>query len=167
MNLMHTFKKLAVAATLLAAGAAHASIFQYNLTGDTTAQFQLDTTLPPDVSAEGAAFVIANVTGNFPGLTSPTAVVTFYNTAFGGGFEIDNADQSMILVSTNGPQLYTGSESDPNLLLGTFLLTEYQGTGNYVLAVTDVTSVVPEPATGAMLFGGLAILYAMRKRRTV
>jgi hypothetical protein len=34
--------------------------------------------------------------------------------------------------------------------------------------VTDLTPgpvTVPEPATGAMLFGGLGLMYALRKRR--
>jgi hypothetical protein len=47
-------------------------------------------------------------------------------------------------------------------------LKEFGGLGSYTLTVTDLTPgpvTVPEPATGAMLFGGLGLMYALRKRR--
>jgi hypothetical protein len=71
---------------------------------------------------------------------------------------------------TDGPQLYTGSEDSPMFSLGTFFLTEFEGTQTYILTVTQADTGdgtdVPEPASAALLIGGLGAMYALRKRKT-
>jgi len=69
-----------------------------------------------------------------------------------------------IFPSLVGPQLYSGPESAPTMLTGTFALTDFDtGTEKYTLVVAPVST--PEPATLA-LFGvgllGMAIFYRRR-----
>jgi hypothetical protein len=169
MNVMKSFRSAAIAAMLLSAGVANAGLYQFEIAGDYTASWQLDSTVVPDLSLEGEGFLLDNVVGRYQGLTSDRAAIWFYNTSIGGGLEIDAYDRPMYLLVTDGPQLYTGTESDPAFRLGTFAMTQVPGlgSGRYTLTVTDLDVApvnVPEPATGAILLGGLGLLYASRKR---
>lgn len=163
MNLLDGLKKLMLVVVLLTAGIANATVLQFNLTGDYTASFKLDTADIPNDYDIGAGFVQFSVQGMFPGSLTNVVNVIFFNATEGGGLRFDEEDGSATLLNTNGPQLYTGLEDAPTILLGTFPLTEFEGTGNYTLTIAEV----PEPATGAMLLGGFAILYGMRRRRNV
>jgi len=176
LNLMKSLKAAAAIAVLFSAGAANAALYQFNLTGDYTASWQLNSTVSPDIVGDGEGFVLWDVEGNFPGSLLDVADLTFYNAAIGGGFEIYDFYNDNYLVVTDGTQLYSGSEETPTFLTGTFGLTEYQGTGTYTLTITDLDAGpgpgpdpdptdVPEPATAAMLLGGLGLMYASRKRR--
>jgi hypothetical protein len=168
MNLMKSLRSAAVAVMLFAAGVANAGVYQFNLTGDYTASWRLNATVAPDDGTTGQDFVVWDVAGTFPGASLGIVDLTFYNAALGGGLQIEDFWGSMTLVSTEGAQLYTGPESAPVFRLGTFGLTEFLGSGTYTLMVTEVNAGpvnVPEPATGALLFGGLGLMYALRKRR--
>jgi hypothetical protein len=161
MNLLNSLKKMVLVAVLLTAGIANATVLQFDLTGDYTASFKLDTADVPSDYDIGAGFVQFNVAGFFAGSLNNIANVTFFNASLGGGLRFDEQDGSATLLITNGPQLYTGLENAPTFLLGTFPLTEFDGTGVYALTIAEV----PEPATGAMLLGGLAVMAALRKRK--
>lgn len=172
MNLIKSLKSAAIAVMLFSAGVANAGLYQFNLTGDYTASWQLNSTVEADAAGEGEGFILWDVEGNFPGSLFGVSDLTFYNADIGGGMEILDYYGDTLLLVTDGPQLYTGSESTPTFRLGTFGLTEYQGTGTYTLTVTDLDAGpgpdptdVPEPATAAMLLSGLGMLYASRKRR--
>jgi len=177
MKLMKSLKSAAAIALLFSAGVANAALYQFNLTGDYTASWQLNSTVVADVAGEGEGFILWDVEGNFPGsLFGDVADLTFYNAAIGGGMEILDYYGDTLLLVTDGPQLYTGSEETPTFRLGSFGLTEFGGTGTYTLTVTDLDAGpgpgpdpdptdVPEPATAAMLLSGLGMLYASRKRR--
>ena len=169
MNLIKSLKSAAIAVMLFSAGVANAGLYQFNLTGDYTASWQLESTVVSDIDATGEGFVLWDVEGNFPGsLFGVVADLTFYNAAIGGGMEILDFYGDTLLLSTDGPQLYTGGETNPVFRLGTFGLTEFMGTGSYTLTITDLDagpSPVPEPASTAMLLGGLGLMYASRKRR--
>lgn len=167
MKFIQYLKSLALAVTLLTAGVANAGLYQFTLTGDYEASWQLDSNPTPDLAADGEGFIVWDVEGNFPGSLLDIADITFYNASIGGGFEIYDWWNDTYLVVTDGLQLYINSEDSPEFLTGTFNLTEYEGLGNYVLTIVDLDapSDVPEPATGALLLGGLGLLAAARKRR--
>jgi hypothetical protein len=170
VKLIKSLRNVALAAMLFSAGVANAALYQFQLTGDYTASWQLDSTVSPDAFGDDEGFVLIDVEGNFPGSLFDFADLTFYSEAIGGGMEILDYYGDNLLLSTDGFQLYTGSEESPTFRLGTFALTEYLGAGRYTLTVTDLDAPpppvdVPEPASAALLLGGLGVLLASRKRR--
>jgi hypothetical protein len=166
MNLMKSLRNAALAVMLLSTGVANAALYQFTLTGDYTANWQLTSPASPDVVGDGEGFILWDVAGNFPGASEGLADLTFYSDAIGGGLEIYDFYGDAFLLSTDGPQLYTGTEDNPFFVLGTFFLTEFGGTGLYTLTVSEVGgATVPEPATGLMLLGGLGLIGVLRKRR--
>lgn len=168
MKLFNSLRNAALAIMLLSAGAANATLLDFKLTGGYTASWQLDLAPTPDDYGNGQAFVVWNVPG-FPDAALDVADIYFFNAVEGGGLEIYDFWSDTDLVVTDGLQLYSGSEANPVFNLGTFALTEYQGTQTYILtiALADIGgggANVPEPATGALLLGGLGIMYVLRKR---
>jgi hypothetical protein len=170
VKLIKSLRNVALAAMLFSAGVANAALYQFQLTGDYTASWQMNSTADPDFAFDGFLFSVYDVEGNFPGSLANLADLTFYNADAGGGFEIIDFLGDQVLLVTDGRQLYTGPERSPTFLLGTFALSEFEGFGNYMLTVTDLDALpgpgeVPEPATAALLLGGLGVLLASRKRR--
>lgn len=165
MKLMKILRQVALAFTLFSAGVANAAVLQFTLTGDYSAQWRLNSTPMPDIVAPGDGFVIFDVDG-FPDAIFGVADLTFYNTDLGGGLRIYDFFSDVDLLLTDGPQLYSGMESAPIFNVGTFSLSDFVGTGEYTLVITEVGDVaVPEPATGLLLLGALALMGAQRKRR--
>jgi len=162
-----------VASSVLAltAGAAQASTYQFNLSGDYSASWVLPDSLTPDQFSEldGIFFFSNAVDGVFGGSAEPVDL-TFYNADYRGGFDITSRATGHDLVTTVGAQLYTGDEVDGIAFkLGTFALDDFYANGHtYTLTVTDLGDVpatpaavaVPEPASLAMLLGGLALMRA-------
>lgn len=166
MNLMKLVRNAAMVVMLASAGLANATVLQFTLTGDYSAQWKLDSAVTPAIDSEGEGFTLFDVEG-FPDAVFELADLTFYNAAIGGGLSIYDYYGDVNLLSTDGPQLYSGLESEPIFILGTFALTEFQGSGTYTLTIAeaDVAAAVPEPATGLLLLGGLALIGGMRARR--
>ena len=170
MKLFKTLRNIALTALLLSAGVANAALYQFTLTGNYNASWTLNSTLTPDDSFSGQGFFLYDVEGNFPGALFDVVDMVFYNASLDGGLEIDDFYGETTLVLTDGPQLYTGNEDLVTFLLGTFTLTDLNDGSLFTLTVTDASVVppttdVPEPASGALLIGGLGLLYASRKRR--
>ena len=170
MKLMKFVRNAALVAMLFSGSVANAALLQFTVTGDYSASWQMDSNPTPDAYGEDEGFLVYDVEG-FPDAILGVADITFWSAAIGGGLEIYDYYFDNVLLSTDGPQLYTGSEDNPNFILGSFALTEYLGTGLYTLTIAEIggptlpPSDVPEPATGALLLGGAAIMAGMRKRR--
>jgi len=161
-------KALMIAALLGAAAAApgQAAVFQFTLTGDYSASFRIDTAAVPVGTELGLG--VNGVSGSFPGSTAGVGDVFFYTAGNGGGFEVlDNADNAVSLIATEGPQLFSGAGASLTFREGTTALTQYLGTGRYSLNIAAVGAAVPETATWAMMIGGFGMVgAAMRRRRT-
>jgi hypothetical protein len=166
MKLTKFLKLAAASALLFSASVANAALYQFTLTGDYTASWQLNSSVTPDVVGPGEGFILQDVEGNFPGSLIDFVDLTFYSEAIGGGLEILDFYGDTLLLSTDGIQLYTGTEDFPSFILGTFALTEFQGTGVYSLTVSEVGAVaVPEPGSVFLLLGGIGAMAALRRRK--
>jgi hypothetical protein len=165
LQIKHIVGNCAIAAALLWTSVANAATYQFTLTGDYSAQWELQSTLVPDSVSLGEFFVIWDVTGTFPGSAVGLTDIAFFNGASNGGVELYDFYGARTLVATDGTQLYTGAESAPVFRLGNFSLTQFQGTGSYALNIRDLSAPVPEPETYAMLLAGLGLMGVAARRR--
>lgn len=166
------FGSAAMLATAIAVPA-NAVLLHFTLTGLYSADWYLDSQPTPDVVTPHE-FGMFNVTGTFPGTLDPVAI-GFYDAAIlpeGGGFvmvAVPPSGTADILTETSGPVLFTGDASAPTLKTGHFILDDL-GAGSVITPdqyTLDVTVAgVPEPASWALMIGGLgAIGGALRGRK--
>jgi hypothetical protein len=162
---MKRISAMMMAMGMAIAAPAAAEPYQFTITGDYSASFVVDSSPTPDNPIEGAVFAIYDVPG-FPDASTGVADLTFYSGDQGGGLVIHDYYGASYLLSAEGPQLYSGSESAPTFLTGNFALTEYLGAGTYSLTIAPVTAAVPEPASWAFMIGGVGVTGgALRARR--
>lgn len=167
MLLMNRLKSALLAAMLLCAGVANATVYQFKLSGDYTANWQLDASREPEDYISGLYFTYFDNEGIFPGASESIADVSFFYENFGGGMSIYDYHADLYLMVADGPQLFTGTETSLGFKVGTFALTQYMGTGSYTLQIAEAGAPadVPEPGSSALLLGGLAMLIAARQHR--
>jgi len=170
LKFVKSLKNAMLAAMLFTAGVANAGLYQFQLTGDYTASWKLDANPIVESFERDVGFQVIDVAGDFAGASGGLADLTFFHVDAGGGLLIEDFYAFATLLVSDGPQLYTGKEGSPLFSLGTFALTEFGGDGRYSLTITDLDALppvdVPEPASVALLLGGLGLLAAARKRRS-
>jgi hypothetical protein len=149
---------------------AHADTYHFELTG--LDNFSFDLPSNPTPVGTNTSFGLFDFYLNAPpGL--PTTFVTFYDNVNFGGFSagtgIDN-QAGLILFDLFGPQLYTGSVSSPQFLLGTFTLTDNFFVPVDTLVISNIPA-VPGPIVGAglpgLLLAGGGLLVWWRRRQKI
>lgn len=138
-------------------------VYTFTLTGDATAQLELDSQPTPFDFTPDLVFRIENVSGVFNGQADTMAALNFYNaTNDFGGFEL----ASFTFETLTGPQLYSGPESAPTFLLGTYELKGFATkAGNYTLTISAAAGAVPEPTTWSMAIAGFGIVGGVLRLR--
>jgi hypothetical protein len=133
----------------------------YTISGPTTASFTISMSSGPGWSEDGTAFTMDPSNLTVDG-TSMTDTVVFFNSSDLGGLN----SVFSCLPDLIGPQLYTGSESDPTFLTGVFQLIDMETGASYTVTATEQCSSVPEPSTVLMLVSGLLVVGLGFKRRS-
>ncbi len=152
----------AAAAALTFSAPANAALLNFNLTGDYTASWTLDSNPTPDWE-DGSSFVFVNLPGNFPGSDDNRVTIVFVASNSGGGLLIDVP----ISFYVTGPQLFSGTTARPTFHTGTFLLADFSdGPEDNTLVISEANAAIPEPATWAMMIAGFGLIgSALRRRR--
>lgn len=169
MRTSNFLKSTLVAAVLSCAAGAHASILNFDFTGDYTAHFQLDSQDTPIIAVENRFIQYYPVSGDFALSTDNTVEVDFYSANDSGGFAIADYRNNQTLAAAFGDQVYVaGTELLPVFTLGTYHFID--GALNYNLTISDAdagtgSGDVPEPASAALMLGGLGLMFAATKRR--
>ena len=163
MTLKRFLSATAVATTLLWATAAHADLYQFTISGDYSATWQLDSEALPDEVSFGERIAYIDVVGSYDGAATEYADIIFWNAQQDGGLTIQDYYGDQVLLDSVGLQIYGGSEDSPLFMTGVYSLTELEGTGQYTLTI----SAVPEPATYGMVLAGVGLIGAVMRRRQV
>jgi hypothetical protein len=146
-------------------GSAQATLLNFNLARNDNSLYlswQLDSNPIPGPAYGGSfvGFVVYNVPTYLNG-TLYSSAIDFSSFSTGGGLG------SSLGLSPDGPQLYSGSESAPTILIGNYALSD--GTAwNLSISAANTSTAVPEPATWGMMLLGFGIIGgAMRRGRVV
>lgn len=156
------FTALFSAAAALAPGTAYATVWNFNVTGNGTASFLIDSSVTTPMFINNTGITYTNVAGIFNGVAA-TRAVQFFNSTSYGGFNIGFIGQS------KGAVLYTGSPADPVFTTGTFdlLPLAYGAKGGFTMTIQEATAAVPEPASWVMMIVGFGMVGgAIRQRKT-
>lgn len=166
--------------TLVIATPADAALLQFTISGTDTlspidptfvefASFQLDSNpmIDPVNVAPGLGFAIADVMGIFQygPITLSSQSISFFTTALSGGLLIGDGTAEGTLLAFDGPQLYFGTEAEPEFQTGSFTLIDAASRSPISLTISTV-SAIPEPASWTMMLGGFGMIGgAVRYRR--
>jgi len=162
-------KLLSASALALVMAASPTSAATFNFTSqDLNIVFTLPDSPNPTDFEDGLGFSLpGSGTLNGNPFTSPN--ITFYTQFLtllpnmSGGFSIDDTWETLLF----GAQLYTGPESAPTFLAGTYDLFSGLGTVEGRLVISDVRGAVPEPVSWAMMVGGFGLVGGVMRRRGV
>jgi hypothetical protein len=155
----------------LAAPAAQADTWNFTLTnpGNTTNITFSFAVGAPSTAFPGSYFQLNSpVDWTLNGVDQGFTNASFWNLSVGGGLCLGDCGT----IELWGPQLYTGSESSPSFVEGTYSFTNCCGTpydGPFTLTLVDPPEVptnTPEPSSVALLMTGLMGLIGLAVYRT-
>jgi hypothetical protein len=119
----------------------------------------------------GFSFTIPDVAFSENGILQNPAAVEFFSVLnLGGGFDFkvlvfDPVTQSFFpLISAVGPSIYSGPESAPTFLTGTFSMTDF---GNVNGVGIPSTLTVPEPSSLMLLGTGMLALLGFARKKAI
>jgi hypothetical protein len=146
-------KALSLLAIAITATTAKADSFKLTGDGDT---YTFSIASSPSVIEIPFGFEITGVTVTDDGVATPNSTLTFFDTAFGGGLNIQPNTNTLVFDSD---QLYSGTNASPTFLLGTFKLVDDIDGSKFKLVIkddapSDPPSSVPEPASLALFATG-------------
>ena len=161
---MKTFLTLTVAAAAFTLSApADAVTYHFNISGDYSASWSLDSHPNPDLWDDDS-FTLWDVVGDFPASAFNEVDLTFYTANFLGGLTIfDFWGGGTTLIEATGGQLFSGLTSEPVFQTGSYALTDLSGQGDYVLVISGV----PEPAAWGLMIAGFGLIGTVLRRRRV
>ena len=155
---------LACAAVFAMAGPAKATLYDFTLTGDYEAHFQIDSN-PVVTVHDPDAFSVENVAGTFAGVVG-SRKVSFYTPKYYGGMAISQTDQFPGEMSVFGEQVFAGPIGTPTFLLGRYDFTGFIGTEDGNVMQLTITA-VPELDSWLLMIGGIGVLAeVVRTRKT-
>ncbi len=143
--------------TVLPARADSGDTYQFTMTGPVTASWTLSENPTPYYYEEGIVFLAEAPDLVFDGAADPGDILCFFNLGDLGGLNSVN-----LLPDFFGPQVYSGDESAPTFILGTYYFTMDSGDQIETLKISQA----PEPGTMLLLGSGLVALGLRRKRQT-
>lgn len=152
-----TTTALAVAAISATSANAATLLVSYAPVTDTLGSFSFNVdSNPTPISSSASSFAaaISNGVGQYAGRTS-----SFFFTLEGGG----------LLDDYFGAQAFTGTTAAPMIQTGTFAALYSNNPARAgVVTISNVAGAVPEPASWAMMLGGVGMMgFAMRRRPKV
>jgi hypothetical protein len=156
---------LAALASLAWTTSASADLLHYTLDYINPAtpdiSWDLDSHPIPSAFTNGFAFFLPNIANSS---SNSPFTLEFFNSSNNGGLLAATAVELFDFV---GPQLYSGLESSPTMLTGTFDLTQLGDVTvtAHLFVVAPAVPAIPEPSTWAMMILGFAGIGFMAYRR--
>jgi len=158
----------AVAAASMLSSPAQAIVLNYSLTGDYTATWKFNTEQLPADAQPGFGIIYDGIKGSYEAPLIDIAELCFFNDAIGGGIQLNTPGTFDGVVSLAGQQIYSGPESAPTFLTGTFAFLGYDVINEVVDPSRSYTlrvSVAPEPETWSILLLGFGLVGASMRRQ--
>jgi hypothetical protein len=141
---------------VLPARADSGDTYQFTMTGPVTASWTMSENPTPYYYEEGTVFLAEAPDLVVDGSSDPSDILCFFNLGDLGGLNSIN-----LLPDFFGPQVYSGDESAPTFMTGTYYFTMDSTDQIETLQITPA----PEPCTILLLCSGLAALGLKRKRQ--
>jgi hypothetical protein len=141
---------------VLPARADSGDTYQFTMTGPVTASWTMSENPTPYYYEQGTVFLAVAPDLVVDGSSDPSDILCFFNLGDLGGLNSIN-----LLPDFFGPQVYSGDESAPTFMTGTYYFTMDSTDQIETLQITPA----PEPGTILLLCSGLAALGLKRKRQ--